>query len=170
MQNSLCQNKTQTPSRLPEFISMSLLFHPSSCLSRWMSVQVTSLGTLQVQHVKLCQRYDVDWSSPVTRTLFSGGNPFRKSALCVWEQKLFATAVTSKIRWSGLKTFNNWRGFFQSLLSPVDRKTLLTHLMLYTSCSASTPDLTLPFYNLFPRAWFEVQGVEWKVSHWLLGV
>lgn len=77
--------------------------------------------------------------------------------------------------WSGLKTFNNWRGegvkgFFQSLLSPVDRKTLLAHPMLNTSCSASTADLPLSFDNLFPRTWFEVQGVEWKVSLWVLWV
>jgi len=58
VKNSLRQNKTQTPSRLSELISTSLLFHPSSCISRWMSFQVTSLGTLEVPHVKLCQRHD----------------------------------------------------------------------------------------------------------------
>lgn len=48
----------------------------------------------------LCQRLGVDWSSPETRrkTLISGGNPFRTSALCVWEHKLFAIAETRKMR------------------------------------------------------------------------
>lgn len=49
VQNSLRQNKPQTRSRLAEFIGTSFLFHPSSCISGWMSVQVTSLGTLEVQ-------------------------------------------------------------------------------------------------------------------------
>lgn len=173
LQNSLCWKKTHR--HWADSLSLLALFHPSSCISRWMSVEVTSLGTLEVQHVKLCQRHDVDWSSPVTRrTLFSGRNPFRKSALHVWEQKLFAIAVTSKIGgdevvWKHL-IIEGVKGFFQSLLSPVDRKTLLAHPMLNTSCSASTADLPLSFDNLFPRTWFEVQGVEWKVSLWVLWV
>lgn len=56
VQNSFHQNKTQTLSRFSEFISTALLFHPSSYTRRWMSVQVTSLGTLEVQLAKLCQR------------------------------------------------------------------------------------------------------------------
>lgn len=147
-------------SRLSEFMSTSLLFQPS-CISGWMSVQATSLGTVEVQHVKLCQRHNVDWSSSVTRgTLFSGRNPFGKSALCVWERKLFATAVTSKIGGDEVARKPLITEDFFQLLSLVDHKTLLTHPMLYTSCSASTADLTLSFHNVFPRAWFKAQWVE----------